>query len=185
MALEQSEKLSHPESASREGLTPSPTCLPGQGGSRKGMRPDRQRNGSRENQPSSEFRWRVFCCRQLSLHSPSGPAPRRDAHSLFGSAHATTAEQNFPTDARDRTMPCRAPATHPQQRGTSNALQNHQRRSRVGLPNAERTCGLSQKARKERRSRPRHPSALHQIPSGRSGDNSSDRSPIAGSPFAP
>src|SRR4051794_40262750 len=26
-------------SASRAGLTPSPTCLPGQGGSRKGMRP--------------------------------------------------------------------------------------------------------------------------------------------------
>jgi hypothetical protein len=35
--------------ASGEGLTPSLTCLPGQGGSRKGMRPLRQRNGSREN----------------------------------------------------------------------------------------------------------------------------------------
>jgi hypothetical protein len=32
--------------ASRAGLTPSPTCLPGQGGSRKGMWPFRQRNGS-------------------------------------------------------------------------------------------------------------------------------------------
>src|SRR5262245_21902595 len=40
--------------ASREGLTPSPTCSPGQGGSRKGMRPLRQRNGSRECQPSSD-----------------------------------------------------------------------------------------------------------------------------------
>ena len=39
--------------ASRAGLTPSPTCLPGQGGSRKGMRPLRQRNGSHECQPSS------------------------------------------------------------------------------------------------------------------------------------
>ena len=35
-------------SASRVGLRPSPTCLPGQGGSRKGMRPGRQRNGSLE-----------------------------------------------------------------------------------------------------------------------------------------
>ena len=39
--------------ASREGLTPPPTCHPGQGGSRKGMRPLRQRNGSHERQPSS------------------------------------------------------------------------------------------------------------------------------------
>src|SRR6516162_10847839 len=39
--------------ASRAGLTPSPTCLPGQGGSRKGMWPLRQRNGSHERQPSS------------------------------------------------------------------------------------------------------------------------------------
>jgi hypothetical protein len=31
--------------ASRVGLTPSPTCHTGQGGSRKGMRPHRQRNG--------------------------------------------------------------------------------------------------------------------------------------------
>ena len=35
--------------ASRVGLTPSPTCHTGQGGSRKGMRPLRQRNGSRES----------------------------------------------------------------------------------------------------------------------------------------
>jgi hypothetical protein len=39
----------HIESASRVGLTPSPTCQTGQGGSRKGMRPLRQRNGSRDN----------------------------------------------------------------------------------------------------------------------------------------
>jgi hypothetical protein len=37
--------------ASREGLSPSPTCHPGQGGSRKGMRPFRQRYGSRGCQP--------------------------------------------------------------------------------------------------------------------------------------
>ena len=41
------------DSASREGLTPSPTCHTGQGGSRKGMWPLRQRNGSHERQPSS------------------------------------------------------------------------------------------------------------------------------------
>ena len=35
--------------ASRVGLTPSPTCHTGQGGSRKGMWPLRQRNGSHEN----------------------------------------------------------------------------------------------------------------------------------------
>src|SRR5262245_37353139 len=34
--------------ASRVGPTPSPTCHTGQGGSRKGMRPLRQRNGSHE-----------------------------------------------------------------------------------------------------------------------------------------
>ena len=47
--------------ASRVGLTPSPTCHTGQGGSRKGMRPLRQRNGSHENvSPPLENRRRVF-----------------------------------------------------------------------------------------------------------------------------
>jgi hypothetical protein len=42
------------------GLTPSPTCLPGQGGSRKGDAASRQRNGSLERQASSESRRRFF-----------------------------------------------------------------------------------------------------------------------------
>lgn len=37
--------------ASREGLTPSPTCLPGQGGSRKGMRPVGNEAGRTRRQP--------------------------------------------------------------------------------------------------------------------------------------
>src|SRR6516164_6247253 len=40
-------------SASRVGLTPSPTCLPGQGGSRKGMRPFGNETGRANRQPSS------------------------------------------------------------------------------------------------------------------------------------
>src|SRR6266436_5264368 len=39
--------------ASRVGLTPSPTCLPGQGGSRKGMRPFGNETGRANRQPSS------------------------------------------------------------------------------------------------------------------------------------
>ena len=39
--------------ASRVGLTPSPTCLPGQGGSRKGMRPFGNETGRAKRLPSS------------------------------------------------------------------------------------------------------------------------------------
>ena len=38
-ALEEDNKTAILRAASREGLTPSPTCRPGQGGSREGMRP--------------------------------------------------------------------------------------------------------------------------------------------------
>ena len=46
--------------ASRVGLTPSPTCLPGQGGSRKGMRPFGNETGRASVSPSRSNRWRVF-----------------------------------------------------------------------------------------------------------------------------
>ena len=46
--------------ASRVGLTPSPTCLPGQGGSRKGMRPFGNETGRAIVSPPRSNRWRVF-----------------------------------------------------------------------------------------------------------------------------
>src|SRR5262249_15339340 len=46
--------------ASRVGLTPSPTCLPGQGGSRKGMRPFGNETGHAIVSPPRSNRWRVF-----------------------------------------------------------------------------------------------------------------------------
>src|SRR4029453_5789401 len=65
--------------ASRVGLTPSPTCLPGQGGSRKGMRPLRQRNGSRDlsallGQPMEGFFMGKHSQRSVELFTPDEQA---------------------------------------------------------------------------------------------------------------
>ena len=48
--------------ASRVGLTPSPTCLPGQGGSRKGMRPFGNETGRANRQPSLVIPTEGFLC---------------------------------------------------------------------------------------------------------------------------
>ena len=54
--------------ASRVGLTPSPTCLPGQGGSHKGDAAIWQRNGSREVvSPPPSNRWRALYRQALSI----------------------------------------------------------------------------------------------------------------------
>src|SRR5215470_17720920 len=50
MIIVESRRVTHylSKCASREGQLPSPTCLPGQGGSRKGMRPVGNETGARE-----------------------------------------------------------------------------------------------------------------------------------------
>src|SRR5262249_37862272 len=56
--------------ASRVGLTPSPTCLPGQGGSRKGMRPFGNETGRADRQPSSVKPMEGIFMSDTSKHAP-------------------------------------------------------------------------------------------------------------------
>jgi hypothetical protein len=60
-ALDTSKDFCQLRNCIKRGLTPSPTCLPGQGGSRKGMRPVGNEAGRTRRQPSSGSRWRAFC----------------------------------------------------------------------------------------------------------------------------
>src|SRR5262249_3747352 len=61
--------------ASRVGLTPSPTCLPGQGGSRKGMRPFGNETGRAIVSPPRSNRWRVFVSKKRETKAPADGGP--------------------------------------------------------------------------------------------------------------
>src|SRR6266540_3066003 len=57
--------------ASRVGLTPAPTCLPGQGGSRKGMRPFGNETGRTIVSPPRSNRWRFFFMSDTTASLPN------------------------------------------------------------------------------------------------------------------
>ena len=132
--------------ASRVGLTPSPTCLPGQGGSRKGMRPFGNETGRAIVSPPRSNRWRVFVCRRkgkLRLHRTADRSLRPPAFrgATCQSSHVFTwPGLTVGTDRHNRLTVCRrsAGAGHSVQaaispRGSPPWIESHARcRRRAG-----------------------------------------------------